>query len=184
MEDPSGAARMGLRGEGSERGRGRGGMVRLLAFLLAAVCCAGGISEAAEPAGEVWLKIEKGQHRLVVFRGQAVWDAFPVALGSNPGQKQRRGDRRTPEGEFSVVRIQDSRAWTHDFRDGKGEIPGAYGPWFIRLKTGWDGIGIHGTHDPSSVGKDVTEGCIRLRNADLQKLRPLVRRGTRVAVLP
>ena len=48
---------------------------------------------------------------------------------------------------------------------------GAYGPWFIRLKTGWNGIGIHGTHDPGSIGTDVTEGCIRLQNKDVEELK-------------
>ena len=50
-------------------------------------------------------------------------------------------------------------------------IKGAYGPWFIRLKTPWKGIGIHGTHDPDSIGKDITEGCIRLKNSDLLDLK-------------
>jgi lipoprotein-anchoring transpeptidase ErfK/SrfK len=50
-------------------------------------------------------------------------------------------------------------------------IEKAYGPWFIRLKTGWKGIGIHGTHAPSSIGKNDTEGCIRLRNEELVELK-------------
>lgn len=131
-----------------------------------------------------WLKIEKGVHRMTVYRGQVQVGTYGVAVGSNPGQKQKRGDRRTPEGEFTVVQIQDARAWTHDFKDGKGEIPGAYGPWFLRLKTGWNGVGIHGTHDPSSIGKNVTEGCIRLRNEDLEKVKRLVALGTRVVIVP
>ncbi|MCR5176958.1 MAG: L,D-transpeptidase, partial [Anaerovibrio sp.] len=64
--------------------------------------------------------------------------------------------------------------WTHDFGDGKGEIPGAYGKWFISLNTGWDGIGIHGTHDPASVGTNASEGCIRLRNHDLEELKEFI----------
>ena len=70
-----------------------------------------------------------------------------------------------------MLQIQNASYWTHDFRDGKGEIKGAYGPWFIRLKTPWRGIGIHGTHDPRSIGKNATEGCIRLRNEELKDLK-------------
>ena len=71
----------------------------------------------------------------------------------------------------SVQQIQDASAWTHDFGDGKGEIRGAYGSHFIRLKTpGHRGIGIHGTHDPASIGTRATEGCVRLNNSDLLEL--------------
>ena len=79
--------------------------------------------------------------------GGEVIETFGAAVGKNAGQKRRAGDMRTPEGSFTVVQIQDSSSWSHDFGDGKGPVAGAYGPWFIRLATGWQGIGIHGTHD-------------------------------------
>ena len=109
--------------------------------------------------------------------------SFPVAVGKNYGNKEKVGDMKTPEGEFSIVQIQDASTWTHDFGDGKGEIAGCYGNWFIRLKTPpHTGIGIHGTHAPESIGTRATEGCIRLNNADLDKLKPLVRVGMSVTI--
>ena len=55
--------------------------------------------------------------------------------------------------------------------DGLGEIQGAYGPYFIRLRVpSAKGIGIHGTHDNNSLGKRASEGCIRMENAQLEKL--------------
>ncbi len=39
------------------------------------------------------------------------------------------------------------------------------------MKTGWSGIGIHGTLGPNSIGKNVTEGCIRLKNENLWTLK-------------
>lgn len=108
-----------------------------------------------------------------------------VACGRNFGNKLCTGDMRTPEGVFTVEAIQDASTWTHDFKDGKGEIPGAYGHWFIRLRCpGHNGIGIHGTHDPTSIGKRCTEGCIRLKNENLDKLKPMVRPGMVVIILP
>ena len=103
------------------------------------------------------------------FKG-TVLEEYPIACGRNYGHKIRRGDNKTPEGVFTVQQIQDASAWTHDFGDGKGQIKGAYGSHFIRLKTGFQGIGIHGTHAPESIGTRATEGCIRLRNEDLLKL--------------
>lgn len=43
---------------------------------------------------------------------------------------------------------------------------------------------IHGTNDPSTIGKFVSSGCIRLTNEDVQDLFSRVSVGTRVVVLP
>ena len=43
---------------------------------------------------------------------------------------------------------------------------------------------IHGTNDPSTIGKDVSSGCIRLTNEDVVDLYSLVQVGAKVIVLP
>ncbi|MGL4262280.1 MAG: L,D-transpeptidase [Afipia sp.] len=43
---------------------------------------------------------------------------------------------------------------------------------------------IHGTNDPSTIGKFVSSGCIRLTNEDVQDLASRVTIGTKVIVLP
>ncbi len=43
---------------------------------------------------------------------------------------------------------------------------------------------IHGTNDPSTIGKFVSSGCIRLTNEDVTDLFSRVEIGTRVVVLP
>jgi lipoprotein-anchoring transpeptidase ErfK/SrfK len=43
---------------------------------------------------------------------------------------------------------------------------------------------IHGTNDPSTIGKFVSSGCIRLTNEDVADLFGRVDVGTRVVVLP
>lgn len=131
-----------------------------------------------------WIYIDKAGFRLYLAEGNTVVDSWCVALGKVTGNKIKTGDMRTPEGSFSVQKIQDASSWTHDFKDGRGVIKNAYGPWFIRLKTGWRGIGIHGTHDPNSIGTLASEGCIRMRNEDLQKLKLLVTKGMKVVIGP
>ena len=109
---------------------------------------------------------------------------YPIACGKNYGNKVKVGDLRTPEGNFTVQEIVNSSHWQHDFKDGKGMIPGAYGPYFIRLTTPpHRGIGIHGTHDDASIGTRATEGCIRMHNSDLRELRPYVKVGMKVEIL-
>lgn len=110
---------------------------------------------------------------------------FGIACGKALGNKQQKGDNRTPEGVFRIQDIQNSSGWKHDFEDGNGEIKGAYGPWFIRLCTDpHKGIGIHGTHAPNSIGTRATEGCIRLKNEDVEKLKGMVYCGLNVVILP
>ena len=108
---------------------------------------------------------------------------YPMACGKNVGNKQMVGDMKTPEGVFEVQQIQDASTWTHDFNDGKGVIKNAYGPWFIRLLTpGHSGIGIHGTHAPESIGTRATEGCMRLQNENVAKLKPQIKKGLPVVI--
>lgn len=131
---------------------------------------------------EYWLRISKGLYRLYLYRGTEVDRIYKIAVARNPGNKQRRGDNRTPVGLFAVQSVEDSRGWTHDFRDGNGVIRGAYGPWFIRLRTGWQGIGIHGTHAPDSIGTMVSEGCIRMQNKELEDLKQFAFRNMKVLI--
>lgn len=153
---------------------------RALSALFIFLC----FTQTASAEAPAWLLINKSEHVLYVMRDDKTIEKFPVAVGKNKGDKQKSGDCRTPEGTFSVEQIQNAAGWAHDFHDGKGIIQGAYGPWFIRLKTGWKGIGIHGTHDPSSIGGDATEGCIRLLNKDVDRLKKeYVTTGMKVVIV-
>jgi hypothetical protein len=60
-------------------------------------------------------------------------------------------------------------------------VPDALGPY--KLDTG-DGYLIHGTnpYTEDSIGQAVSHGCIRLDNADLERLYPLVPVGTEVHI--
>lgn len=96
---------------------------------------------------------------------------FPACLSKNYGPKQGEGDMKTPECSmeypFTICQIQDASKWKYDFGDGRGKIR-AYGHWFLRLDTGFDGIGIQGsTNNESSVPGRDSSGSIRLRDDDL-----------------
>lgn len=120
--------------------------------------------------------------RLIDYKGREI-QKYPIACGKNYGNKETKGDLKTPEGLFHVTEIEKASSWVHDFGDGKGEIPGAYGPFFIRLEVpGQKGIGIHGTHKPESIGTRDTEGCIRLNNEDLLTLVKRIHIGMAVFI--
>ena len=142
---------------------------------------------ANAPSGTSIL-IRKSEFRLYLLKDGNVVNSWPVALGKNAGQKRVSGDMKTPDGTFPIDEMLDASYWTHDFGDGKGEIEGAYGPYFISLDTSnlsggaWDGIGIHGTHDPASIGTRASEGCIRMHNSDLLALKKQISVGTQVTI--
>lgn len=129
--------------------------------------------------------IDKASMTLSAYRDGGMLCRFDVATGRIPGNKVGEGDMRTPEGTFTISEIVDASEWTHDFGDGLGEIEGCYGPWFMRLATPpHTGIGIHGTHDPASLGHRASEGCIRLLNEHCDSLRRMVTIGTHVTIIP
>lgn len=45
------------------------------------------------------------------------------------------------------------------------------------------GYGIHGTTEPGSIGKNVTAGCVRLKNEDVEELYSIVPEGTEVVIV-
>lgn len=133
-----------------------------------------------------FIVINKESMKLMLFdyRGSEI-SSYGISCGKNYGQKMKIGDMKTPEGVFHISDIEEASTWKHDFKDGRGKIEGAYGPWFLRIEVpGHKGIGIHGTHKPESIYTRDTEGCIRLRNEDIEDLRLKVNIGMVVIILP
>ena len=123
--------------------------------------------------------VRKSDRELSVVTGSETL-TFPVAIGANPDGADKRavGDCRTPEGVFDVVSIEDSSDWERE-----GRRP--YGPLFIRLRCPpWEGIGIHGTDEPETVGTCASLGCVRMRNEDLLAVAELVTVGCEVEIVP
>ena len=142
---------------------------------------------AATPLrAQEWLMVDKGAFEITLFGTDGVpVMVFPVATGLNAGDKKAAGDHKTPEGTFTITSIENKSRVTFDYHDGKGPVY-AYGPWFFRLKTGFQGIGIHGTCPERDhlIGTRDSHGCIRLHNEDLLKLYPHVFVGMKVVIVP
>ena len=171
-------------------------LIHLLILTLAFVCCGGSSSAEINEKGNAvndslpdnpivlttdyekdksFIVISKKDQKLQVYadvNGDTVLLAsFPVCLSLNKGQKEKSGDMKTPESEpgkpFRIKQIQDASTWEHDFGDGRGIIK-AYGNWFLRLETPFNGIGIHGsTNNEETVPGRASEGCIRLKDKDI-----------------
>jgi lipoprotein-anchoring transpeptidase ErfK/SrfK len=117
-----------------------------------------------------------------------------VVFGNNNlGDKMVAGDRKTPEGVFTIVSKRPHEKWDRfmmldyptqadyakfEYRKEHGMIPG-------NAQIG-GGIGIHGTwpHEDFAVdGYDNwTEGCISLKDKDVEELYNLIPVGTKVYI--
>jgi lipoprotein-anchoring transpeptidase ErfK/SrfK len=118
--------------------------------------------------------VDLAERRLRVTDGDVVVIDAPVAVGA-PGTP-------TPTGTFYVVDKLDTASQN-----------GPYGPYAFGLSAhsdvltefaGGDGqVGIHGTNDPGSIGRDVSNGCIRVPNEVIVQLEELLPLGTPVTVI-
>jgi lipoprotein-anchoring transpeptidase ErfK/SrfK len=117
--------------------------------------------------------VQVSKRRLTLFRrGRPVLHTT-VAVGSKATP--------TPTGSYYV----DQRLVPTDASGPYG--PGAIGiSAFSNVLTGWTQggpIAIHGTNEPWSIGRAVSNGCIRVRNPVLRRLFAATPAGTPVVVL-
>jgi lipoprotein-anchoring transpeptidase ErfK/SrfK len=108
--------------------------------------------------------------------------AYPATIGST--------DTPSPSGTHTVSRVAFDPNYTYNpkinFKQGDNDgvltiPPGPNGPvgsiWIALDKPTY---GIHGTPDPSKIGKTESHGCVRLTNWDATELAKLVKPGVTV----
>ena len=103
--------------------------------------------------------VDLSDFQLFLLDVNRVVRAFPIAVGKML--------TKTPTGEYYIINKQ----------------PNPGGPFGVL----WMGLskphyGIHGTNDPSSIGKNVSHGCIRMYNEDVLQLSEYAPIHTRVTI--
>jgi lipoprotein-anchoring transpeptidase ErfK/SrfK len=131
------------------------------------------------PNGTFSAVVQKQAHRLIIlFNGEYIKE-YPVALGAP--------DSPTPEGAF-VLDIGKAKDPTWTAPDGQvykfGDPKNILGTRWMPFNNTEDhhGLGIHGTTDPESLGKDVSNGCIRMLNDDVNEIFGMLAPGNRVEI--
>ena len=161
----------------------------ILAAAVLAVAVAASASMAAwtPKADEYWIKVNKQQLRLTLFKGDQTQKSWPVSVGRGKGKvKTSRMDLITPTGTFTIYRVdQDAKkrvfdpAWFNEEGEAK---EGVYGTKLISFYNKWQ-IAIHGTNAPWSIGRRATHGCIRMRNSDIEELAEYVKPQMKVRIV-
>ncbi|OMG60935.1 MULTISPECIES: L,D-transpeptidase [Brevundimonas] len=106
---------------------------------------------------------------------------YPATIGSST--------RPAPSGDLTVVGVAPEPNYTYDpdrvsYDRGDRKVivpPGPNNPvGSVWIDLSRDTYGIHGTPDPSKVGKTFSSGCVRLTNWDAEQLASKVKPGVRV----
>ena len=136
--------------------------------------------------------VDKSDHLMQVFAKNKLLATFRVGFGTSPvGHKQQEGDRRTPEGRYT---LDYKNAGSTFFKSIHISYPNAADKANAKrlgVSPGGD-IMIHGqANDPAvraSIDRyglpDWTYGCISMKNDDMQRLWDMVTVPTRIDIRP
>ncbi|WP_075981243.1 L,D-transpeptidase family protein [Bacillus massilinigeriensis] len=106
------------------------------------------------------IQVSLTNRTLSLFDKNRLIKTYPVGIGKMLTQ--------TPTGDFVIVNREPNPG-------------GPYGVLWLSLSKA--GYGIHGTNNPSSIGKMVSSGCVRMHNKDVLDLAAKVPNGTSVKIL-
>lgn len=112
------------------------------------------------------IEINKTTNTLYLYRNGKVVEKHSVATG--------RTKDLTPEGIFRIGFKAVKPGWTYKGKTTPGGSPkNPLGARWLGLRVNGDNAriyGIHGTNNPSSIGKHVSNGCIRMHNEEVIQL--------------
>jgi lipoprotein-anchoring transpeptidase ErfK/SrfK len=117
--------------------------------------------------------VDKSQNILILKSDEEIMKTYIVSTGAN---------NSTPTGTFKIVNKLLNPTW---FK--AGAVVPASSPENI-LGTRWlgfdlAGYGIHGTTEPQSLGRQVTQGCVRMANTDVEELFTILPEGAEVTIV-
>jgi murein L,D-transpeptidase YafK len=134
--------------------------------------------------------VEKSSHRLTLKRDGEELKTYRIALGQNPvGNKERKGDNRTPEGIF---RIDRRNAKSRFYRSLHISYPNRAHVEKARRRGVSPGgnIMVHGlppeiesVESMHQLG-DWTAGCIAVTNSEMDEIWRVVPNGTIIEIRP
>lgn len=122
-----------------------------------------------------WILINIPARSLRLYEDNNCVAMYPVGVG--------RIETKTPAGFYKIVEKIENPTWVDPGDTSVAISSGPDNPLGYR----WLGIGgnygIHGTNKPSSVGHYVSNGCVRMVEADVEKLFDKVDVGTEVQIM-
>jgi len=117
--------------------------------------------------------VDKSQNLLFLKRGDEVIKTYLVSTGK---------DNSTPIGNFKIVNKLTNPTW---YKTGAVIPPDSEENILGSRWMGFDlkGYGIHGTTEPKKLGRQITLGCVRMKNEEVEELYDIVPTGTEVTII-
>ncbi len=158
---------------------------RFVFLLLFVASCSVFASEKAD-----FVLVEKSKSSLTLFRADKSFAVFHVVFGANPvGHKLREGDERTPEGRYTLDAKKSDSAFhkaIHISYPNERDVANANTQG---VEPG-GAIMVHGQKNGlgwlSAIAQlfNWTNGCIALRNDDMDQVWESVDVGTPIEIRP
>lgn len=114
------------------------------------------------PQGEISIVIKVNSRLLELYCDDQIYKKYRIAVGKRATP--------SPVGEWLVVYK------SYSDKD-------IFGTRWLGLNVPWGSYGIHGTNRPWSIGQFASQGCIRLRNIDIEELFEWVPVNTPVKII-
>jgi murein L,D-transpeptidase YafK len=135
--------------------------------------------------------VKKSERALYLLREGKVVKQYPVMLGPRPkGHKLMEGDERTPEGKYTLDRKNPNSRFYKSIRVSYPNGNDLQRAQRFNVDPG-NNIMIHGMKNGWSEKTmaraekfNWTDGCIALRNSDMDELWEVVDVGTPIEILP
>jgi LysM repeat protein len=117
--------------------------------------------------------VDKSQNILILKSNEEVIKTYIVSTGAN---------NSTPTGTFKIINKIPHPTW---FKAGAVVPAGTPDNILGTRWLGFDlpGYGIHGTTEPQSLGQQVTQGCVRMANLEVEELYTIIPVGTEVTII-
>lgn len=129
--------------------------------------------------GKIKIEVSKSKFFLVAYldgEQKLYLRGYKIGLGKH---------EKTPLGRFVIETKKEKPDWWQP--GGKvpfGDPRNPLGTRWMGFKNtpGLSGYGIHGTSQPNSIGKNQSNGCVRMLNENVEELFPIIDRGTEVII--
>lgn len=157
------------------------------ALILPAAFTSANAVEAMKPDRVV---VKKSERRLYLLKDKKVLKSYNIYLGREPvGAKRREGDLKTPEGRYLLD-------WKNTESQFYRSIHVSYPNYRDKLRAQHQGVSpggqimIHGMPNDrgesilKTNGYDWTNGCIALKNRDMDEIWAVVEQDTLIEILP
>jgi hypothetical protein len=123
-----------------------------------------------------YLTLDRSSFTLRLWKDLKLAKTYTVAVGAE--------GFATPEGLYQIESMEENPVWNVPESDWAGSLagqtipPGPENPIKARWMGIYEGAGIHGTEETSSLGSAASHGCVRMAIPDVEELYNEVEIGT------